>query len=86
LIKNVKVTSCQDEFGNREILLQPILHHIQSMGKHIDGLGISYFSDKDAMDVYVGVYPIELGVKIPRSDFNDRLALKLKNSKSGQSP
>jgi hypothetical protein len=42
----------------RKILLAPVIDHIKKIGKHVQFKGISYFSTKDEMEVYVGVDPI----------------------------
>jgi len=33
----------------------PILNHIKYLGKPISGQSISYFSEEDEMDVFVGI-------------------------------
>ena len=43
------------KFSGDKILLNPILNHIKFIGKPISGQSISYFSEEDEMDVYVGI-------------------------------
>jgi len=50
LIKDVPI-----EWQGQDILLVPILNHIKYLGKPIAGQSISYFSEDDQMDVYVGI-------------------------------
>lgn len=45
-------------------------------------MSISYFSEKDNMDVLVGVYPIDPNFKIPRGDFVNKLVLHLREGSS----
>lgn len=37
------------------MLLVPILNHIKYLGKPIANQSVSYFSEEDEMDVYVGI-------------------------------
>ena len=65
--------------------MQPVLDHIKALGKPMEGqLDISYFSDKDGMDVYVG-HIKNTDLKIPRTDFSDKLQLKVKQPAAGLS-
>jgi len=66
LVKNVPVAWNQSGSG---IDLKQILKHIQSLGKQLDGLQISYYSEKDEMDVFMGVYPLKDDAIIPSSEF-----------------
>jgi hypothetical protein len=50
LIKDVPL-----EFSGDKVLLLPILNHIKYLGKPIRGQSISYYSEEDEMDVYVGI-------------------------------
>jgi hypothetical protein len=56
LIKDVPL-----EYEGDQVLLVPILNHIKYLGKPITQQSISYFSEEDEMDVYVGIE----GVNIP---------------------
>ena len=48
----------------------------------MDGQSISYFSEKDGIDVFVGVHPIGQNVRLMRSDITDKLHIKVKNQSS----
>jgi hypothetical protein len=43
------------EYAGDNVLLVPILNHIKYLGKPIAKQSISYFSEEDEMDVYVGI-------------------------------
>jgi len=43
------------KFSGDKVLLNPILNYIKYIGKPISGQSISYFSEEDEMDVYVGI-------------------------------
>ena len=43
------------QFSGEQLLLLPILNHIKYLGKPISGQSISYYSEEDEMDVYVGI-------------------------------
>ena len=43
------------EWSSDGILLVPILNHIKYLGKPIAGQSISYFSEEDEMDCFVGI-------------------------------
>lgn len=50
LVKDVPL-----KFSGDKVLLNPILNYIKYIGKPISGQSISYFSEEDEMDVYVGI-------------------------------
>lgn len=75
LIKNVPLT-----YEGQDVLLAPIVKFIKNLGKNIKGQSISYYSEKDQMDVFVGIDPINDDVKIPRQDFTDKLQIKAKEN------
>lgn len=77
LIKNVGVENQVNDSGMYQICLAPILNHIQNMGKKIVNMSISYYSDKDQMEVFVGKHPIDPNYSIPMDDFTDKLKLKI---------
>lgn len=43
------------EFSGDKVFLLPILNHIKYLGKPISGQEISYWSEEDGMNVYVGI-------------------------------
>jgi|DEB0MinimDraft_12_1074336.scaffolds.fasta_scaffold89373_2 hypothetical protein len=55
LIKDVPL-----EFEGEKVLLVPILNHIKYLGKPIAKQSISYFSEEDEMDVYVGIEGVNI--------------------------
>ena len=77
LIKNVKAEYTLDEKGRQQILLNPILNHIKALGKSIENLSISYFSEKDQMDVWLGIYATLGHYYIPAEDFKEKIKLKM---------
>ena len=86
LIKDVGVT-----IENDELKLAPLMEAIKKLGKPIDHMSISYFSETDKMDVFVGIDPIgddkkvnihELGGHIP---IKIMLKIKEPSRKSAQS-
>jgi len=42
-------------FEGDKLLLVPILDHIKNLGKPIEHQSISYFSEEDELDVFVGI-------------------------------
>ena len=50
LIKDVPI-----EFDDENVLLTPILKHIKYLGKPIAFQSVSYYSEEDEMDVFVGI-------------------------------
>lgn len=77
LIKNVGVQNLLNDSGMHQICLTPILNHIQTLGKNIFSKSISYYSDKDQMEVFVGKHPIDPHYAIPMDDFTEKLKLKI---------
>lgn len=55
-------------------MLVPILNHIKYLGKPIANQSISYYSEEDEMDVYVGIE----GVNI-----NSQMSIPIEELKSG---
>jgi len=55
LIKDVPI-----EYAGDKVLLVPILNHIKYLGKPIARQSISYFSEEDEMDVYVGIEGVNI--------------------------
>jgi hypothetical protein len=55
LIKDAPV-----QFAGRNLLLVPILNHIKYLGKPIAKQSVSYFSEEDQMDVYVGIEGVSI--------------------------
>ena len=45
---------------SQKFLLVPILEHIKYLGKPIQNQGISYFSEEDQMDVFVGIEGVNI--------------------------
>ena len=70
LVKNVPVSNLSDP---DQINVLPIIDYLKKMGKSIKGHSITYFSEKDNMDVFVGTDPINPSVTIAKSDFTDKL-------------
>lgn len=71
-----------NQSGYPELKLTSVLDYIINLGKSLEGQSISYYSEKDQMDVLVGVYPVETSYKIPRDDFSSKLQLKMKENSS----
>lgn len=42
----------------RRILISPIIDYIKQLGKQIQNKSISYYSEKDKFDVFVGIDPL----------------------------
>jgi hypothetical protein len=71
--------------SGQAILLLPILEHIRGLGKILNGLQVSYFSEKDKMDVFIGVDPVNADAVIPSSEFTqDKLQIRFKPTETGQ--
>ena len=74
------------------ILLLPILEHIKYLGKPIQNQGISYFSEEDQMDVYVGIEGVNIGhdATISLEELGDvnkpKLTLNIKPQQDMQAP
>ena len=41
-------------------MLVPILDHVKYLGKHVSKQSVSYFSEEDEMDVYVGIEGVNI--------------------------
>ena len=67
MIKDVPTNRTKDL---RKIFLAPIIDHIKKIGKQVQFKAVSYFSAKDAMEVYVGVDPINENYAIRLQDFD----------------
>ena len=63
LIKNV-VTQFVEGSNQEQIWLLPVIDHIKKLGKPIQNSLISYHSEKEKMDVFVGQDPINSSATI----------------------
>ena len=66
------------KFSGDKVHLLPILNHIKYLGKAISGQLISYYSEEDKMDVYVGIEGTNIkDQKIPMEEITSNGKLKL---------
>lgn len=80
LIKDVPL-----KYDGSNVLLVPILDHIKKLGKPIVSHSISYYSEEDEMDVFVGIegksIPLDYSIPISELKIGSQFKLTLRIKK-----